>query len=113
MGQDAKGDPLSAEIGNADCQSPEDSTYQVKLHGVKAVRNSLTTTGHEINAVTETHLEVAANREEDRYVLIAQTESLFPGLSYRPAAPVAALSDVYLINQKNGSTLVRQSISNY
>lgn len=112
IGQDAKADPLQQKLESLIASRQKIRTYQVKLHGVKAVRNSLTSTGHEINAVTEIHLEVAANREEGRYVLIAQTESLFPGLSYRPAAPYA-LSDVYLINKKACQRLFGKELQSF
>lgn len=54
MGQDAKADPLQQKLQTLIASRQKIRTYQVKLHGVKAVRNSLTTTGDEINSVTET-----------------------------------------------------------
>lgn len=105
--QQSNGDPLQQKLETLIASRQKIKTYQVKMRGILAVRNELTSTGQESSSAHTVNLEIAADREKNQYLVVVQSEPLFPGMALRARDIAEPVSKVYLVDNEECSVLVR------
>ncbi len=95
-------DPLQTHLNTLIAKRQQLKTYQVKMRGVFTTHEALSTIPNTppISSVSSVQVEIAANRAEDRYLLIAQSEPAIPSFNYCGQLPDAP-SRVFLIDGDN------------